>query len=384
MPMTNAPGLIQEYPSLRGPGQPVPEYDGGDLPDAGQSPYRQGPISRDPGPALRPVPPEIPNDDDLDAGSPSARRPARSAFSQKIADLWHRSIPNKKNRSGAAPAQTSADGTTSDQRSRESNRGLNSGTALSSRGRRELPVTDKNAASRAQLVTLAAPQESYESVAQLPRPRSLPMDSRPLAALSDSQPQRANMLHSAEIASGYEPVPVVDPPLLRAPPVGATAEPGSTEQKRLSIPRILVCRQVNGFDDVAPFDPRKLRQGQPILIYAALENFRSIATSKGYRTLTLSTLEVRTPEGDLLQRQPLGTAVDLVDVPRHDFFLTHLITIPEDLPPGDYVFSLFVDDLLGHESARAQIAARVMEDHNPRDETADTSRFATRPASSPK
>ena len=33
-----------------------------------------------------------------------------------------------------------------------------------------------------------------------------------------------------------------------------------------------------------------------------------MATSKGYRTLTLSTLEIRTLEGDVLQRQPLGTA----------------------------------------------------------------------------
>ncbi len=115
-----------------------------------------------------------------------------------------------------------------------------------------------------------------------------------------------------------------------------------------------------------PLDAGKLRQGQPILIYATLENFHSMATAKGYRTLTLSTLEVQTADGGILQRQALGPAVDLTEVPRRDFFLTHLVTIPEDLPPGDYIFNLCVDDLLKHGSAHARIAVRITEDRTPR------------------
>ena len=39
----------------------------------------------------------------------------------------------------------------------------------------------------------------------------------------------------------------------------------------LAIPRIQICRQVRGFDDIVPLDARRLRRGQPILIYATLE-----------------------------------------------------------------------------------------------------------------
>jgi hypothetical protein len=51
------------------------------------------------------------------------------------------------------------------------------------------------------------------------------------------------------------------------------------------------------------------------------------------------------------------------------------------LPAGDYTFELCVDDLLGHASAHARVAVRVMGDRTPRDGMAGTSKFATRPAS---
>jgi hypothetical protein len=179
-----------------------------------------------------------------------------------------------------------------------------------------------------------------------------------------------------------EPVRLADPPVLRTPPSDGGYDTRAVSDRGLAIPRIQICRQVRGFDDVVPLDVQRLRQGQPVLIYATLEGFRSMATSKGYRTLTLSTLEIRAADGELLQRQSLGPAVDLVDVPRRDFFLTHLVTIPEKLPVGEYIFELCVDDLLKHESARARILVGITEDRSPRDGMADTSKFATRPAGS--
>jgi hypothetical protein len=182
-----------------------------------------------------------------------------------------------------------------------------------------------------------------------------------------------------ESEPGREPVRVVDPPLLRTTPAGGGHESSSYDGS-LAIPRILICRQVRGFEDVVPLDARKLRKGQPLLIYATLENFRSVGTARGYRTLTLSTLEVRKADGVVLQRQSLGTAIDLVESPRRDFYLTHLISIPEDLPAGDYLFDLLVDDLQKLESAQARIAVRVTEDHIPHGGMADTSGSATGPA----
>jgi hypothetical protein len=185
---------------------------------------------------------------------------------------------------------------------------------------------------------------------------------------------------SEAIEPGREPIRLDDPPRLQMTPTNSVYDVSADVGRGLAIPRIVICRQVRGYEDVVPLDARRLRQGQPLLIYVTLENFRSMPTPKGYRTLTLSTLEIRSRDGEVLQRQSLGTAVDLVDVPRRDFYLTHLITIPDNLPAGDYFFDLYVDDLLKHESAQARVTVGVMEDRNRRDGMAGISRSATRPA----
>jgi hypothetical protein len=266
--------------------------------------------------------------------------------------------------------------------------------------RRPLPVTSESR----QFATSMAPAASTNSwpTQQSPTLQTATTEQRRNADFADESADRlpewperpvarqagANVqtlpasLHGAPAAiePGCEPIPLVDPPLLRTPPVDGAYEARMESHRGLTIPQISICRQVRGFEDVVTLDAQRLKQGQPVLIYATLEGFRSMATSKGYRTLTLSTLEIQSPEGELLQRQSLGPAVDLVEIPRRDFFLTHLVTIPGDLPAGDYVFKLCVDDLLKHESAHARIAVRITEDRGPRDGMAGTSGSATHPS----
>jgi hypothetical protein len=177
---------------------------------------------------------------------------------------------------------------------------------------------------------------------------------------------------------GAEPVRIVDPPRLNSPPSGGNSEVATLPAGGLAVSRMVVCRQVRGFDDVVEIPVQQLRRGQPILIYAALENFLSIATATGYRTLTLSTLEILAADGSVVLRMPLGTATDLSDVPRQNFYLTHQVTIPENLPAGDYILALSIDDLQAHESSQSQLAVTVMADRTRPDGTGDTSKFATR------
>ena len=168
---------------------------------------------------------------------------------------------------------------------------------------------------------------------------------------------------------------------MNIPPSGGDPDSGTEAAPGLAVSRMVLCRQVRSYDDVVEIQPQQLRRGQPILVYAALDNFLSIATATGYRTLTLSTLEIQDADGDVVLRMPLGMATDLSDVPRQDFFLTHQVTIPENLPAGDYIFDLRIDDLQSRESSRSQMAVTVRADRTRPDGTGDTSKFATRPDS---
>ena len=189
------------------------------------------------------------------------------------------------------------------------------------------------------------------------------------------------ILSSGTPQPGTEPVRMVDPPLLNIPPSDGDPDSGIEAAAGLAVSRMVLCRQVRGYDDVVEIQAQQLRRGQPILVYAALDNFLSIATATGYRTLTLSTLEIQDADGDVVLRMPLGTATDLSDVPRQDFFLTHQVTIPVNLPAGDYIFDLRIDDLQSRESSRSQMAVTVRADRTRPDGTGDTSKFATRPDS---
>jgi hypothetical protein len=186
----------------------------------------------------------------------------------------------------------------------------------------------------------------------------------------------------ARTVSKSEPVRVADPPRLSTTPTdGDIDAPSSGSADELAISRMMLCRQVRGFGDVDELHAPYLRQGQPILIYTALDSFLSVATPKGYRTLTSSTLEIQTTGGDVVLKIPLGTAIDQSEAPRQDYYLTHKLTIPENLPVGDYVFDLRVEDVQSHEAARARMPVAVRGDRNRPGGTGDTSKFATRPDS---
>lgn len=176
-----------------------------------------------------------------------------------------------------------------------------------------------------------------------------------------------------------EPSRLPSPPVLESAPAPAEARSGNTN---LSIGHVAICREVRGFGDLTPFDPRSLSAGQQILIYASLANFQSLPTPGGYRTMTISSLEVRSRSGQLIARQPLGTAVDLAQQRRRDYFLTHPVTIPESLPSGDYIFCLSVYDLLSQQTSCSQVGVQIMADRSRRDETDGSAGFAVRPASS--
>ncbi len=323
------PGFDEEYPDFRNGRQIGPDSNGPGLPPAfpGQS-------SEDVA-----EPPPFPGVEQQDDGGPAASRSPRGQQRQMVAGLQRRPVA----RAIAMPV--------SERRASSSAALTSSGVARTmSRPAEESPVE----------ATYAPLYESRRTIATPPA-----WSSRRIPERDDGTGAESQVLAGApsfagnDAASGHQPIRMADPPRLNAPPSGASsrgeAEMLDAPSEGLEIAKLLICRQVRGFDDVMEFNAQNLRQGQPVLLYAALEKFLSIATGEGYCTQTRSTLEIQSLRGDVLLRIPLGPAVDFVETPRQDFFLTHRVTIPANLPPGSYVFDLRVDDVQSRESARAQL-----------------------------
>ena len=209
-----------------------------------------------------------------------------------------------------------------------------------------------------------------------------PLDMTPSSEGAFRQPAALDATPGAENGSpalGSEPsrLPSLDP---ASPDPRQALEAGTDPSGPLSISHVAICREVRGFGNISEFDANALAAGQQILIYAALKNFYSLPTSGGYRTSTVSSLEVRTPSGALVTRQPLGTAVDLVHQPRRDYFLTHAVTIPAGLPEGEYIFQLSVYDQLSQQASQSHVGVRIMADHSRPGGTDGNGESAMRPA----
>ncbi|MBI3860909.1 MAG: hypothetical protein HY290_03335 [Planctomycetia bacterium] len=341
------PNVAEEYPDFRGRRQSTHGLRGPEIPPSGG---RSEPAGDDIS-----EPPPFPGVDEQNNGGPAASRSLRSAPRQKMAGLWRR--PSSQ------------------------------ALAMPVSERRPAGTSSPKSVGVERTLTNPVEESADESVDPyrfaVRRPVVKPPEWSNRRALSSSGAAESEPQIAADSGErpGSQPVRMADPPRLDSPPSGGEAEMLNAPSEGIDIAKALVCRQVRGFDDVAEFNAQSLRQGQPILLYAELEKFLSIATGEGYRTQTLSSLEIQTLSGDVLIRIPLGTAVDVAEKPRQEYFLTHRVTIPQNLPPGPYVFDLRVDDMQSRESARTQIHVAITGDRNPRDETGDTSKFATRPDS---
>lgn len=128
-----------------------------------------------------------------------------------------------------------------------------------------------------------------------------------------------------------------------------------TAGERLTVGRVAVCHEIRGFNDITELNPRELRRGQAILVYAALENSVGQFTDRGYCTETVSELELWSADGTLVARLPLGKAVDVAEQRRGDFFLTHHLRLPSNLRGGEYTARLRIEDLTSGQSTSADL-----------------------------
>lgn len=245
------------------------------------------------------------------------------------------------------------------------------------------------------------PRREHASTEELPEPSSsgqrpdasqyFPIDTtrraQRSASLDDAagQPAPRPLDMTPAGIQPYQGAPLAEPARIPAtdeqenlPP---SPEVGKTQAPRLAIPHLALCNAVRKYEDISTLNPQNLRAGQDVVLYASLANYQSMPTVQGYRTLTLSSLEVRTKSGRLITRQPLGTATDMSRVPRRDYYVAHPIRIPDGLPAGEYVFSLSIYDLTSRQTSQSKIAVQVTEDHTRLGGKGGSAGSDTRPAS---
>jgi hypothetical protein len=125
----------------------------------------------------------------------------------------------------------------------------------------------------------------------------------------------------------------------------------------LTIRRISFCSSVDGFGIIDEIPTSSFTAGQPALIYAEIDNFRSETAGDGtYRTQFSATLEIRRVDEDgsqLIEAIPVPEISDSTTTRRTDYFQSFELTIPSHLTEGRYEIRIILMDLLSRQHAES-------------------------------
>lgn len=129
------------------------------------------------------------------------------------------------------------------------------------------------------------------------------------------------------------------------------------EQADLNIRNCAFCEEISYFGNYKRFPTNEFVPGQPVLLYAEIENFRSelSPTTSEYRTMLKSLIEIVGENGQIRWKKSFPGTEDLCRNPRRDYFHNYQFTIPERLPLGQHVLRLTVVDELSGKQATSVI-----------------------------
>lgn len=133
-------------------------------------------------------------------------------------------------------------------------------------------------------------------------------------------------------------------------------------QSSVIVPRLALVTRVNSFGDYDAVDPPQFPGGKPVhvFLYTEVKNFRSEATSDNrLRTVLAEKVEIFNAAGKVVWQRAEPTIEDRSHSPRTDFFMTMEIELPADLPVGEYVLKVSVEDKLGATTDQQRLTFRI-------------------------
>lgn len=129
----------------------------------------------------------------------------------------------------------------------------------------------------------------------------------------------------------------------------------------LSIPRLELCSQINSFGRISVFPSNDFEAGQPLLLYAEIENFGTELTARGtQRTSFAARLQILHADSDTpIEVTELDDISDEASSQRSDYFQSFELTVPSHLAAGDYRIQLQLRDNIRNRFATEIIPFQV-------------------------
>ncbi len=129
-------------------------------------------------------------------------------------------------------------------------------------------------------------------------------------------------------------------------------------QADLTIPTVLLCRNVKGFGEYEPIEPARFVAGveSRAILYCEIANFSSnLNDQHQWETRLKQELVLYTEFGVPVWNDSTDSIRDTARTRRHDFFVNKRIIIPKNLTMGRYLLKVSMIDLQANRVAEASI-----------------------------
>lgn len=134
-----------------------------------------------------------------------------------------------------------------------------------------------------------------------------------------------------------------------------------SELATLQIRNLAFVDSVDGYGVYQRRELQEFRPGDPVTLYAEVENFRSDSTKDGYQTTLATSYEVVDANGQRVDGRQFPDVEDVCQNQRCDFHMQYGVALPTRIYPGEYQLRLTITDQLSHKIGQASVPFVIVE-----------------------
>ncbi len=128
----------------------------------------------------------------------------------------------------------------------------------------------------------------------------------------------------------------------------------------LEVRNLNFCSKTSSYGIYDRFENNEFRPGQQVLLYAEIENFKSLhEMQKGYLTELASRYQIFDSRGQRASEHDFRLMNEHCQNPRRDYFVSYRLEIPDWLYDGQYTLQLTVEDRLAKKIGQSSIRFTV-------------------------
>ena len=129
----------------------------------------------------------------------------------------------------------------------------------------------------------------------------------------------------------------------------------------LVVRNLAFAKRIQSYGCIDQFDTYEFTPGQPVLLYAEVENLINQSTPKGYHTAVKSSYQIFDSRGQRLAEDQFTHTEEYCRNPRRDYFVGYELHLPDRVYSGSYTLQLTIEDLKSHKIGQASVDFTVNE-----------------------